>query len=133
MASLSQPPTWSVRKRAEDSRYILQSDAFVGLADAEAIRNHARDKLLPVLNGVLSLEFPNSLMDRVHIGREVKSQDEQGVRSGYLFLEMHAVISVSEESTVTDGAGNVVAPPVPPPIRWSRLFIETLGSIQFTS
>lgn len=110
VASLSQPPTWSVRKRAEDSRYILQSDAFAGLADAETVQNHARDNLLPVLNGVLSLEFPSSQMDRVHIGREVKSQDEQGVRSGYLFVEMHAVISVSEESTVTDGAGNTVAP-----------------------
>jgi hypothetical protein len=72
LASLSQPPAWTVRKRENDGRY---------------------------LNGALRLEFPRSQMGRIEVGTGMESEDQPGVRTGYRVIRQTVAVSVSEERT----------------------------------
>jgi len=115
LGSLSQPPVWTVRKREKDGRYILTSAEFAGMSDAVAVRDYAHKSLLPVLNGALRLQYPWSLMGRIEIGTGLESEDQQGSRTGHRVIEQTASISVTEEITITDGSGNIIAAPAQSP------------------
>lgn len=115
VATLSQPPEWSVRKC--DGRYILESDDFELLSDAEAVRDYARDKLLPIINGVARHKFRRMMLDRIKVGTGIFFEGPRGERTGYIFVTDSAVISASEMATVTvDGKPMPVLAPTHPSI-----------------
>jgi hypothetical protein len=114
IASLSQPPTWIVRR--QDDRYVLQAEDFGWYSDPEEVRDYARDQLLPIINGIARLAFGPMMSCRIGIGPGTDFKGEQGQRTGSRFVEQSAVISATEVATVTviNGPGPANRTPPPP-------------------
>lgn len=111
IASLSQPPTWTVGAR--DGRFVLEAEAFEVMTDPEIVRAFARDQVLPMINGVAHLRFGRMMSHRVGIGPAVSSENPEGHRTSYLYVGETAVISASEVSEVAVDGRPIPTPPPP--------------------